>query len=106
MTYYKANIDVLIGAEDQVQACDALSEALRPILQRYVDTPDYHSAIVDWGYLAGKDGVYLYPTLYHGHGFEGVPDPLTQYQSFVAAWHAPTTWGRLFGRTCIGENEI
>lgn len=102
MTYYKANIDVLIEAETEYDACDALSEALRPILQRYVDTPHYHSAIVDWGYLA-KDGVYLYPTLHDGHGFEGVPDPLTQYQSFVAAWRAP---GRLFGRTCIGENEI
>jgi hypothetical protein len=46
MPYYKAVIEVLVNVEDEAEACDAISEALRPILRTFEPA----SCWIDWRY--------------------------------------------------------
>ena len=47
MPYFKATIQVLVECADQSEACDAIGEAIRPMLQEFSKEP---SAWVDWRY--------------------------------------------------------
>jgi len=44
---YKATIEILVDVANEIEACDCLSEALRPLLKIY----EPQSSIVDWAYL-------------------------------------------------------
>lgn len=61
---FKATIDVLIEADSEPEACDAISEALRPMLRVFCETP---TAWIDWQYAAVPDS---HPTPHDGAGFE------------------------------------
>jgi hypothetical protein len=66
MPLFKASIEVLLDAEDEGQACDALAEAIRPILREY-STPE--SCWIDWRY-SPDDSL---PVEDDGEGFEYKP---------------------------------
>lgn len=63
--YYKATIELLIEADDEAEACDAISEGLRGMLKEFSAEPD-QTAFVDWKYIntAGM------PEPHDGSGFE------------------------------------
>lgn len=57
---FKATINVFVDVDCEAEACDALSEGLRPLLRRYAEKPE-DTCFVDWAYTS--DGqVYSYPT--------------------------------------------
>lgn len=64
---YIATIQVLLDVETEGEACDALAEGLRPLLQTF--RPPYPSAFVDWRYT--EDGG---PVPADGTGFEYIPE--------------------------------
>ena len=49
MPYFKAKIEVLIEVENEAEACDAIAEAIRPMLKEFYDG-EYETAWVDWRY--------------------------------------------------------
>lgn len=57
--YYKATIEILVEVEGYGEACDCLSEALRPILKNF----EPNSSVIDWRYVVG-------PEVDSGEGFE------------------------------------
>ena len=62
MPYYMARIEVLVMVSDESEACDAIAESLRPMLQEF----QRGSSLIDWRY-ADAGG---YPALHDGSGFE------------------------------------
>ena len=62
MAYFKATIEVLVDVASEAEACDAISEAIRPMLQEF----GADSAWVDWRYCDAAS----YPTPSNGAGFE------------------------------------
>lgn len=60
--YFVAKIEILIAANDQNEACDAISETMRPLLRTF----NSESCIIDWRY-SGNASV---PTPHSGEGFE------------------------------------
>lgn len=72
MGYFKASIEMLIEAENEASACDAVSEGLRPTLREF--TAGGESDLIDWRYAPGGD-----PAPSDGEGFEygpaGAPSP-------------------------------
>jgi hypothetical protein len=58
---FKATIQLLIETDDEAHACDAIAEALRPMLQEFGG-----DALVDWKYVSD-------PAEHDGAGFEYVP---------------------------------
>lgn len=63
MAYYKAQIEVLVDAENEAEACDAISEGLRPMLREFSPTP---TNWIDWRYSDSAS----YPVSHDGTGFE------------------------------------
>lgn len=61
--YYKVTIEVLVEVDQEVEACDAIAEGLRPILREFSNVVD--SAWIDWRYASGGD-----PEPHDGEGFE------------------------------------
>jgi hypothetical protein len=49
MKRYAATIDILIHAESEAEAMDAIAEALRPLLKAFAVDPN-KTAWVDWQY--------------------------------------------------------
>ena len=66
MGYFKATIEVLVEAECEASACDAVSEGLRPILREFVESGE--SNLIDWRYAPNGD-----PEPSEGEGFEYGP---------------------------------
>lgn len=62
MAYYKATIEVLMWVDGEAEACDCISETMRPLLREFAG-PD--SAVIDWRYAPGGD-----PAPDAGVGFE------------------------------------
>ena len=62
---YKATIEVLLDVEGFGEACDAISEALRPMLREFCDEGD--TSWIDWRYAPDGD-----PAPHDGEGFEYV----------------------------------
>lgn len=62
MAYYKATIEVLVDVNDETEAADAISEAMRPLLREF--TPI--SSVIDWKYA----NTNLVPSPDSGEGFE------------------------------------
>lgn len=62
MRYYKATIEVLVLVNDESEACDAISEAIRPMLREF----DPNSSWIDWRYCDAAS----YPVPHDGAGFE------------------------------------
>jgi hypothetical protein len=44
--YYKATIEILVDVETEAEACDCLSETLRPLLREF----EPQSSVIDWRY--------------------------------------------------------
>lgn len=61
--YFKATIDVLIEADNEAEASDAISEALRPMLKEFEPS----SSWIDWRYA---DSTLAHPLPDSGEGFE------------------------------------
>lgn len=61
MAYFKATIELLIWTDSEAEACDVVSETLRPHLQAF----DLESALIDWKYAEMGD-----PAPDSGDGFE------------------------------------
>lgn len=53
---FKATIHLFVDVEDEPEACDCISEALRPLLRRF----EPESSVVDWSYAHGGK-TYTYP---------------------------------------------
>lgn len=71
MNTYVATIKVLLVANSDAEACDAMAESMRPMLQTFCDN---QSNIVDWRYA--KDGIgpdRITKANIKGLGFEYVP---------------------------------
>jgi hypothetical protein len=62
MTYFKASLELLVEADGIGDACDAVSEALRPLLRTFEPT----SSVIDWRYA---DNCSV-PEEHNGSGFE------------------------------------
>ena len=60
---FKATIEILLDAEDEAQACDALSEGIRSMLRDF-SSPE--SLWIDWRYADGDS----LPKEHNGEGFE------------------------------------
>lgn len=75
MAKYIATIDVLIDVPDDEPhkdgyACDAIAEALRPLLKTYADNPE-DTAWIDWRYHGDSIGqTWPMPEEHNGEGFE------------------------------------
>lgn len=65
MAYYRAVIEVLIDVQDEGEACDAIAEAVRPMLKQYADDPSA-TCWIDWHYAP----THPLPTQHDGTGFE------------------------------------
>jgi hypothetical protein len=65
MRYMKAAIEILLEVDDndEGQAADAISEAMRPLLREFAPG----SSIIDWRYAGGVEG---YAEPHDGAGFE------------------------------------
>ena len=61
---YKATIEILVEAREHAEACDAVSEAMRPLLKKYAAKPE-HNSFVDWQYVAAGG-----PTIEDGAEFD------------------------------------
>lgn len=46
---FKATIEILLDVETEAEACDALSEGLRPLLRNFAKRPE-QTAFIDWRY--------------------------------------------------------
>lgn len=66
MPYYKATIEVLVEVNSEAEACDAIAEAIRPILKMFSPPEAAPSAWVDWRYANG----HAIPEPHNGEGFE------------------------------------
>ncbi len=62
-TYYLATIDVLMAVDSDDEACDAISETMRPLLRQFAGS---ESCIIDWRYAEGC----IFPEPHDGSGFE------------------------------------
>ena len=49
MAFYRATIDVLLQCDSEAEACDAVTEALWPLLKTCADEPS-ETAWIDWKY--------------------------------------------------------
>lgn len=47
MGYYKATIEILIWVDDEGEACDCISETMRPLLREFAGP---ESSVIDWRY--------------------------------------------------------
>lgn len=65
MAYLKATIEILINVDCEAEACDALSETLRPHLREFAGAD---SCVVDWRYASGGTASDWQPD--SGEGFE------------------------------------
>lgn len=63
MPLYKATIEVLVDVANEDEACDAISEAIRPMLRTFEPS----SSWIDWRYANGGLNV---PYEHDGQGFE------------------------------------
>jgi hypothetical protein len=63
MQYYKATIEVLIEADSEADACDAINEGLRPLLREFCED---ETPWIDWRYFTEETG----PKEHDGEGFE------------------------------------
>lgn len=55
MTLYRAVVEVLVEAENEAEAMDAVAEMLRPLLET--------GNMLDWQYATSPDGLYGKPTV-------------------------------------------
>jgi len=62
--YYRATIEVLVDVEDEASACDAISEAIRPMLREFYEGEN-ETNWIDWRYANHGD-----PAPHSGKGFE------------------------------------
>lgn len=62
MPYYLVKIDVLVEVDEQIEACDAIAETMRPNLREFAP----HSSIIDWRYSEECS----VPVEHDGSGFE------------------------------------
>jgi hypothetical protein len=69
---YKVSIDILVEADNEAEACDAISESLRPLLREFADEP---TSFIDWRYCPETTG---FPVPHDGSGFEYGPTGLTE----------------------------
>ena len=69
MATYISTIQVLIEADSDAEACDALAEAMRPLVKAYAPNPA-ETSILDWRYDADASGQILWPVQHDGSGFE------------------------------------
>ena len=67
MAFFKATIEVLVSADSEAEACDAIAGGLRPLLKAYADEPTWTNWI-DWRYLEPYEENY--PKPHNGSGFE------------------------------------
>jgi hypothetical protein len=76
MPLFRATIEVLLEVDSEEEACDALSEGLRPLLQEFQRPGHAHdSAFVDWRYAEG----HPYPASDSGSGFGYEPQRIRYY---------------------------
>lgn len=73
--YYIATVQVLIAADSEWGACDAMAEAIRPMLREMQDDGEPQSSWIDWRYAAyDPAGCNLpgatVPVPHSGAGFE------------------------------------
>jgi len=64
--YFKATIEILLEAETEVEACDAIAETMRPLMKTYARKPELTS-FIDWQYLPPD---WKGPVEDNGEGFE------------------------------------
>lgn len=65
MPLFMATIELLIDVPSEAEACDAVSETLRPLLKEFAENPA-DTCFVDWRY----SDAHTIPTLHDGSGFE------------------------------------
>lgn len=62
MAYYKATIEILVDVGCEAEACDCISETMRPLLREF----ESNSSVIDWRYVdPARD-----PEPHDGSGFE------------------------------------
>lgn len=67
LTYYKVTIEVLVEVDSETEACDAISETMRPLLREFAGSD---SCIIDWRHLNCDS-----PIPHDGSGFEYAVTP-------------------------------
>lgn len=78
MSYFLANIDILVSVDHEAEACDCIAEAMRDLLKRY--SPE--SSIIDWRYSGT-----IVPEPHSGEGFEyAEPSPAGQEPAANDDW--------------------
>lgn len=69
MPYYKATVEILLEVDSEGEACDAVAEAMRPLLREFTPADQPSSCWIDWRYAEG----HPIPVPDSGDGFEYLP---------------------------------
>jgi hypothetical protein len=90
---------VLVEVENDAEACDAISEALRPMLREFYEG-DYETAWIDWRYADNAS----HPVPHSGEGFEYAnPGSTTPVEPVPSEYIAlATSHGATFAKDDVG----
>jgi hypothetical protein len=82
MPVYVARIYIAVEADSHAEACDAVSEALRPLLREH----EPESSVLDWHYTDNDDGNTSSPRL-DPHGISA-DNAVNKREDLGKSWHA------------------
>ena len=73
-TYFKATVEILLEVDEWAEGCDAINEALRPLLKSFAEVGEEDkTAFVDWRYAPNGE-----PEPDTGAGFEYADPAIVQ----------------------------